>query len=178
MSCHGVREREPRWLGNPKPWNEPGASTENHQTTDLTPLIREVTSHADWKLGNSLALFVSGVGKRVAKAYDGDKLSSAKLVIDADEGSRTASNSHGKAYRVRLFFGAPRNAGIKKCSFAVFLQDELAVANVELDPDAAPHTAIVRTIEEVKIADELRIRFSAREGEPVLSGIELICTEP
>jgi len=163
---------------SPDPWNEEGASADVHLTPDLAPLIREVTSHPDWKPGNSLGFLIGGVGKRVAVARGDDDQGAAKLIVDADEVTGAVSGTSVKLYQVRMFFGAPETAGVGRCVFDVYLQDQLVVSNVELDPAGSPDAAFaIHTFDDVKIADHLRIRFAPTEGKPLLSGIEFVCTQ-
>jgi outer membrane protein assembly factor BamB len=81
-------------------------------------------------------------------------------------------------HRVRLFFGAPQNTGLRRCVFDVYLQDLLVESNVKIDPTGSVHvTAAIYAFDDVMIADQLRVRFVAKEGTSILSGIELIRTE-
>ncbi len=52
-----------------------------YEVTGLEGIIQEVVDRGGWVAGNSLALFVSGTGKRVADSYDGDPATAPRLQI-------------------------------------------------------------------------------------------------
>ena len=169
MSLRPRLSEEVAW--NPPAWAKAGDVGDAQRTPDLAALIRKVTRHPDWKPGNSLSLLISGVGKRVAGAREGDSKHAAKLIVDADKVLRAA-----RRHRVRLFFGAPKTAG--KCRFDVYLQDQRVLTNVVLDPkESADATSAIHTFNDIMIADQLRVRLAPKEGKPLLSGIEVICKQ-
>ncbi|MDA0918948.1 MAG: PQQ-binding-like beta-propeller repeat protein [Planctomycetota bacterium] len=165
----------------PTAWPKVGEAGDAQRTPDLSAMIREVVSLPDWEPGNSLAFLISGSGKRVAEAFDGDDKLAPRLFVETDETDETETNSPsrpGRQFRVRLLFGAPRQAGLGRSVFDVYLQDRLVLRDVELDPDVAASSAVVHTVDDVMVADSLRIRFASKQGEPMISGVELISAVP
>jgi len=53
----------------------------NHRTPDLSPIIQEIVNRPNWVSGNSLAIFISGTGRRTAEAFDGEAPAAPLLVI-------------------------------------------------------------------------------------------------
>ena len=157
----------------PAAWSKVGEAGNAQRTPDLSAMIREVVSLPDWKPGNSIAFVVSGSGKRVAEAFDGDDKLAPRLFVETDEADKNSPSGLARQFRVRLFFGAPKQAELGRSVFDVYLQDRLVLRDVELDPDVEASSAAVYTVDNVTIADDLRIRFDAKEGKPLISGVEL-----
>jgi outer membrane protein assembly factor BamB len=161
----------------PPAWPKVGDSEAAQRTPDLAELIREVVRQPDWKPGNSLALLISGSGKRIAESHGGDRKLAPRLIVETDETPGEASSRSATPYRVRLFFGAPPSAGLGRSVFDVYLQDQKVLSNVEIDPDGDKNkTAASHSFDDVMISDELKIRFVPKVGKPVISGIEIIST--
>ena len=49
--------------------------------------------------------------------------------------------------------------------------------DVALDPDGDTSAVAVHMVEDVMIADNLRIRFATKEGQPLISGVEIISVD-
>ena len=77
-------------------------------------------------------------------------------------------------YRVQLYFTEPKNAQPGERVFDVFLQDKLVLQDFDIAAEAkvAP-AAVIKRFDAVPIADRLEVRFQAKRGKPILSGIEL-----
>jgi hypothetical protein len=58
-------------LWNPAPWLTVGEAGLDQRTSDLTPVVQEIVDRPGWSVGNPLVLLFSGIGARVAEAYDG-----------------------------------------------------------------------------------------------------------
>lgn len=75
---------------------------------------------------------------------------------------------------MELIFAAPRGSREKRV-FDVYAQDKLVASNVEVKPgDYAriePPTVLV--LRRIAIADSLQLRFTAKQGTPLLSGVRL-----
>jgi outer membrane protein assembly factor BamB len=169
-----------RW--EPKPWTS-GAGPDQ-QTPDLTPLVEEVVQRPGWKDGNSLALIVSGTGRRVAKAFESKQPGPARLVIETEKASTTSAGQSGplspKPYTVRLHFVEPEAAArTAEREFSVILQGRTVIER--LDPLAeagGPLRSVVKTFPHVLLADKLTIEFRARSSRPpVLCGVEFAAEE-
>ncbi len=56
------------------------ASTSVH--LNLSPIIQEIVNRTGWSPGNALVMIITGSGKRVAEAYDGDHAGGPLLHIE------------------------------------------------------------------------------------------------
>ena len=63
-------------------WDVVGENGVNQQTPDISAIIQEILDRPDWNQMNDLAIIISGTGKRVAEAFDGDQDAAPKLIID------------------------------------------------------------------------------------------------
>ncbi len=54
----------------PEPWTTVGEAGPDQRTPNLAPLIEEVVGQQDWHLENSLAVIISGSGRRTAESYN------------------------------------------------------------------------------------------------------------
>jgi hypothetical protein len=77
-------------------------------------------------------------------------------------------------YDVRLHFACLPLASEGRRVFDVYAQDELVLREVTLDPTGeSGQVAVERLLERLPIAGTLQLRFVAKEGAAVLSGIEI-----
>ena len=177
---HDISSRDRTTAGiawQPPAWSKTGESGSPQRTPDLSAMIREVVALPDWKPGNSLAFLISGSGKRVAEAGDGGTKVAPRLIVETDDTLNETPRGAARQFRVRLFFGAPRQAGLERSVFDVYLQDRLVLRDVALDPDGDTSAVAVHMVEDVMIADNLRIRFATKEGQPLISGVEIISVD-
>jgi C1A family cysteine protease len=58
---------------SPEPWTIVGEPGPAQRTADISSIIQELVDRPGWASGNSLAIIITGTGKRVAESYDGDK---------------------------------------------------------------------------------------------------------
>ena len=72
---------------SPPAWDSVGAAGAGQRTPDLAGVLQELVDRADWTAGNSVALVLSGSGKRVAEAYEGSRSAAPLLHIDYQAGS-------------------------------------------------------------------------------------------
>ena len=72
----------------PAPWVFPGMMTPNERTSDLSSVIQEIVNRPGWSSGNSLALMISGTGKRIAESYDGNPKSAPLLHVEYLESNK------------------------------------------------------------------------------------------
>jgi hypothetical protein len=66
-------------------WNDVPAWTtiqESYESPDLATVVQEIVSRPGWRAGNALALIITGTGKRVAVAFDGDPELAPKLRVE------------------------------------------------------------------------------------------------
>ncbi len=71
---------------SPPPWPLTGEAGPDQRTPDLTSIVEEITGQPGWTAGNSLVIIISGSGKRVAEAFDGDPVAAPLLHIEVDGG--------------------------------------------------------------------------------------------
>lgn len=173
LSSRSLTQAEIGW--SPDPWLIAGASAKAHRTPDLTPIIQSVISRDDWKPGNSLAFMISGSGKRVASAWRKGKRNAATLVLDADASKLDLiQKTKPEKYQVRLFYGLPKSSHQNELVFDVMAQGKRVLTDVTLSQTDAATRFAVNTLDNISIADELHIQFIPKQGEPILSGIEIL----
>jgi len=64
-------------------WNNVGASV---QSPDVAPVVQEIVNRNGWTHGNSLVLFVDGLGRRVAVSYEGSASNAPLLHVEYTTG--------------------------------------------------------------------------------------------
>ena len=65
----------------PDSWNIKGERDLRQRTTDIANVVQEVTGQSGWVPGNSMAILISGTGKRTAESFNGDQQGAPLLVI-------------------------------------------------------------------------------------------------
>jgi hypothetical protein len=65
----------------PADWPAVGASGVAQKSPDLGAIVQEIVSRPGWAHGNTLVLFVSGTGRRVAESYDGSAGAAPVLTV-------------------------------------------------------------------------------------------------
>jgi hypothetical protein len=77
-------------------------------------------------------------------------------------------------YNVRLHFACSPIASEGRRVFDVYVQDELVLSDVTIDPaDGSGQETAEHLLEQIPIAGNLRLRFVPKQGAAVLSGIEI-----
>ncbi|MEW6405941.1 MAG: right-handed parallel beta-helix repeat-containing protein [Chloroflexota bacterium] len=66
----------------PPAWPTVGAQGTDQRTPNLAAIIQEIINQNGWTSGNSLVILITGNGKRVAEAYEGDGAGAALLHIE------------------------------------------------------------------------------------------------
>jgi type IV pilus assembly protein PilY1 len=72
------------------------------ESADISAIIQEVVDHSDWCGNNAMAIFISGLGKRIAESFDGDPSSAPLLKINYDPDSAPASTCFNKEFSYRV----------------------------------------------------------------------------
>ncbi len=67
---------------SPAPWNTKGEAGPNQQTPNIATVIQELVNRPGWSSGNSLAIIVTGTGKRTAEAFNGVPSAAPMLHIE------------------------------------------------------------------------------------------------
>ena len=141
----------------------------------LATIIQAVTHRPDWKPGNSIAILVSGSGKRIASAYRDGIGQSPRLVIDAETTTPSDGDRAPPKFLVRLFFAVPKLAqGEQERVFDVLVQGERVLEDLRLAPTEDGAGYCVHALRDVPVAEELHLEFVPKQGQPVISGIELV----
>jgi hypothetical protein len=67
-----TRPRTAATIGwTPDPWALAGEIGPAQRTPNLSPIVQEIVNRQGWASGNSLAIIVTGTGRRTARSYDG-----------------------------------------------------------------------------------------------------------
>ncbi|MDX1747316.1 MAG: PKD domain-containing protein, partial [Halobacteriales archaeon] len=77
---------------SPPAWPTKRDAGPDQQTPDLSPIIQEIVDRPGWAAGNSVALIITGTGKRVADAFDADPGAAPVLHVEYS-GTGTPTNS-------------------------------------------------------------------------------------
>jgi acid phosphatase type 7 len=67
---------------SPVTWSVVGQAGPDQQTLDLTAIVQEIVNRPGWNSGNALAVIITGSGKRVAWAFDGDNAGAPLLHVE------------------------------------------------------------------------------------------------
>ena len=161
---------------NPKSGSGQTQKWTTHRTPDLASLVHSVIERKDWKPGNSIAFLLSVDGDRKLAAYSKSGQNHARLIIDAE--AKVDDAPVNEPYRLRLFFGGPEIQVSDRRVFDVFVQNKLVLSDVTIDSSTDEAQSCVHVVNDIQIGEELDIRFQAKQGKPVLSGLELIRQNP
>jgi hypothetical protein len=71
----------------PAPWTSVGEAGPDQQTPDIAAVIQEIINRPQWLSGNSLAVILSGSGRRTAESFNGDPNGAPLLHIDYTPGT-------------------------------------------------------------------------------------------
>jgi PKD repeat protein len=66
----------------PASWPIVGEAGVDQQTSDLASVIQEIVNRPGWTSGNSLVIIITGTGKRVAEAYNGNQAGAPILHVE------------------------------------------------------------------------------------------------
>jgi pectate lyase len=78
---------------SPVPWLTVGEAGPDQQTPDLSPILQEIVDRPGWSSGNALVVILTGTGKRVAEAFDGDVNGAPLLRVRYLVGGNAAPNA-------------------------------------------------------------------------------------
>jgi WD40 repeat protein len=67
---------------SPDPWTLVGEIGPDQRTPNIASIIQEIVSRSDWEGGNSLAITITGTGRRSARAFEGDPRTAPMLYIE------------------------------------------------------------------------------------------------
>ncbi len=86
ISSRATTEAKTSWT--PESWDRRDEAGPAQRTPDLSGVIQEIVNRQGWQAGNSLAIIVTGSGKRVAVSHDKNPDQAPKLHIDYESGSQ------------------------------------------------------------------------------------------
>jgi hypothetical protein len=66
----------------PTEWTTIDEAGPDQRTSDISLIISEIVGRSGWSSGNSLAIIITGSGKRVAESYDGDPSGAPLLHVE------------------------------------------------------------------------------------------------
>ncbi|MCH8839938.1 MAG: cadherin-like domain-containing protein [Planctomycetes bacterium] len=67
---------------SPVPWNTKDEAGPDQQTPNIAAVIQEIVNRPGWAIGNSLAIIVTGTGKRTAESFDGVPSAAPRLHVE------------------------------------------------------------------------------------------------
>lgn len=152
----------------PPAWEKEGDADAAQRSPDLSALIQEVIAQPDWQPGNPILFVLTGTGQRIAKPFRSKSEEATQLVWQADKPTPAVAES--QRYRLRLHFGVPRQLADSERVFDIKHQGRVLFADVRLGGE---RTTELLTIENLPLSIRLDLEFVAKQGQPLLSGIEL-----
>ncbi len=90
----------------PPEWQKKNDKNVAQRTSDLTSIVQEIVSRADWVQNNAMVFMFSGKGKRIANSYDGDPNGAPELYVEYTDNSNggntppTANAGNDKSVQV------------------------------------------------------------------------------
>jgi hypothetical protein len=166
---------------SPVAWTAVGEADLDQRTPDISPVIQEIVNRPGWSLGNSLAIIISGNGRRIAEAYNGDQAGAPLLHVEyivSDQQSPTASA--GPDETVTL----PASAGLTGTVTDDGLPDPPGLVTTAWSQVSGPGTvtfddlAAVNTTASFSLAGTYVLRLSANDGELVARDDVTITVNP
>ena len=119
-----------------------------------------------------MAFIITGEGKRTAVSSRGKSKDATKLIVIADAPINEKEKPVPKHdYKVDLVFAAPSGSESARI-FDVWAQDKLFAENFEVASNET-NSATLLSLPRVKIGESLKLKFVAKEGKPVLCGVQL-----
>jgi hypothetical protein len=67
---------------SPAPWTMVGEVGLDQQTSDISSIVQEIVDRSGWSSGNSLAIIITGTGRRTAESFDGDAAGAPVLRVE------------------------------------------------------------------------------------------------
>ena len=72
---------------DPAPWTTVGAAGPDQQTPDIASIVQEIVDRQGWSSDNSLAMIITGSGRRTAESYNGDPDQAPSLHVEYTQGT-------------------------------------------------------------------------------------------
>ena len=119
---------------SPPAWNTRGEAGPAQQTPNIASLIQEIVNRPGWSGGNSLAIIVSGTGKRTAESYNGAPTAAPLLHLEYETGNPTGNQT-------------PTTSGIANVNVNTDAPDTVIDLFAAFDDAEDPDPALIYTIE-------------------------------
>ena len=173
-------------------WNRAGDDGPAQRSPNLAALVQQIVARPDWQSGQAMVFLLSGAGKRIADAYDGDPQAAPRLVVEyLDEtypvGDFPIARSSVWKYQTGANLPAPdwMSASFDDSNWAFGLGslgygqgDEQTVLDFGPDPAQKYRAAYFRhlfRVDDPAVADSLVLRCRYDDGLVVyLNGVELL----
>ena len=99
---------------SPPPWLTVGAAGTAQRTPDLSQVISEIVARPGWASGNSLAIIVTGTGRRVADSWEKNHSTAATLHVSYGGGSKTVGvgDAPGTSFAIHRVHPTPSRGAI------------------------------------------------------------------
>jgi outer membrane protein assembly factor BamB len=153
-------------------WATVDQAGERERSPDLTKLVQALVDRPNWQSGNAISFLITGEGHRVAKSQAGTAQAPTLMVtVEGDEPPPPPP----AAYTVQLVFSEPENLGPQERRFDIQLGDQVVEVDFDvLSQAGGPRKTLVREYRDVMLRDSLTIRFQAKAGKPIISGVEIV----
>jgi outer membrane protein assembly factor BamB len=91
---------------------------------------------------------------------------------------RLGQSESKKSCRIKLFFSEPEDVSDGERVFDIFVQGELVLQEFDIRNAAGgSNRVVVRSFESTAVEDAVDVSFTARKGQPLLSGIEVVMVD-
>ncbi len=125
---------------SPLPWTTVGQAGPDQRTPDLSAIIQQVVDRPGWVAGNSMAMIITGSGRRVADAFEGGATAAPllRMVFEPPAGGNVPPiAAAGADQTVNLASGALLSGSVSDDG----LPNPLGLVTVEWSQIAGPGTA-------------------------------------
>jgi lysophospholipase L1-like esterase/Rieske Fe-S protein len=124
---------------NPPAWNTVGAAGSEQQTPDIKNVIQEIVDRPGWSSGNSLAIILTGTGKRVAESFDGSQSGAPLLHVEYGTGLQLVNyycDGDGDGFRSLIVSGTCTGSGCEPSGCQSVAGNDCNDGNVAINPGA------------------------------------------
>jgi hypothetical protein len=155
---------------NPPDWSFPGLVTPDQQTADISSIIGEIVNRQGWTTGNSIALIITGTGKRTAKSYNGAPTQGPVLHIEyfgASTAEVSNDNFSGVDQRVTqesslAFFDKPKDESLNEWNVRIRpnpFSDEFSLVISHTDEEVGEGIIQIMDINGRVIYEQINVPF-------------------
>ncbi len=76
---------------SPAPWSQVARAGAEQSTPNLAAVVQEIVNRPGWEKGNAIAFIITGQGERIAEAYDGQRASAPRFIVEYKYSSQAPS---------------------------------------------------------------------------------------